>query len=436
MFLTKRGLLLLLLAAPFLAAATWLPQLVWGAALAVSVALLLIVADWRAARTVSHFQVERRHDARLSLGAENKVTIEVRHRFDRGVPIEIRDEPPNAFKTGDLVLKRFIPARQTWRAAYSVYPPKRGDYRFGDINLRWQGPLGLVTRQSRISAQDSVKVYPDLIGVKRFDLLLRQNRLQEFGLRNARLVGQGTEFERLREYQPDDEYRHINWKATARRFRPITTTYQTERSQSIMAVLDTGRMMQSPVGNIAKLDYAINATLLLAYVAAGLGDKVGLLTFAADVQRYVAPRQGRGQFQRILDQLYAVSAQPVEPDYQCGLAYLARKQRRRALIILFTDITGGESMNTLRQHVTLLARRSLPLVVTISDPELHEMAARPPNSSAEMYQQVMAGQILRDRRLILERLKREGVETLDVPATQLSPQVVGRYLQLKNKGQI
>lgn len=436
MFLTKRGLVLLLLAAPFLAAATWLPQLVWGAALALGLALILIVADWRTAGTVSHFQVDRRHDARLSLGAENKITIEVRHRFDRSLPLEIRDEPPHAFKTGDLLLERSLPARQTWQAAYSVYPPKRGDYRFGDINIRWQGPLGLVTRQSRIPAQGSVKVYPDLIGVRRFDLLLRQNRLQEFGLRNARLVGQGTEFERLREYRPDDEYRHINWKATARRFRPITTTYQTERSQNIMAVLDTGRMMQSPVGNIAKLDYAINATLLLAYVAAGLGDKVGLLTFSASVQRYVAPRQGRGQFQRILDQLYAVTAQPVEPDYRRGLGYLARKQRRRALIILFTDITGGESMNALRQHVTLLARRSLPLVVTISDPELHEMTARRPHSSAEMYQQVMAGQILRDRRLLLERLRREGVETLDVPATQLSPQVVGRYLQLKNKGQI
>lgn len=436
MLLTKRGLLLLLLAAPFLAAATWLPQLAWGAAIVVAVALLFYGLDWRAAGSISSFQVDRRHDNRLSLGVENKIIIDVRHRFERAVPLAVRDEPPQAFTTGEFILKGSVAPRQLWRTSYTVYPPRRGDYHFGDINLRWQGPLGLVIRQGRILAQDSVKVYPDLIGVKRFDLLLRQNRLQEIGLRNARLVGQGTEFERLREYQPDDEYRHINWKATARRFRPITTTYQTERSQNIIVVLDTGRMMQSPVGNIAKLDYAINATLLLTYVAAGLGDKVGLLTFAADVQRYVAPRQGRGQFQRLLDQLYAVEAQPVEPDYHRGLGFLARKQRRRALIILFTDITGGESMNALRQHVTLLARRSLPLVVTISDPELHEMARRHPHSSADMYRQVMAGQILRDRQLLLERLKREGVETLDVPATHLSPEVVDRYLQLKNRGQI
>lgn len=436
MLLTRRGLLLLLLAAPILAAATWLPQLVWGAVIALGSAIVMIGVDWRASKSPAFFEVDRQHDARLSLGVENKIVVAVRHRFARVVPVEIRDEPPHAFKTGSLVLKGSIRPRQPWRATYSVYPLKRGDYRFGDINIRWQGPLGLVIRQSRIPAEDTVKVYPDLIGVKRFDLLLRQNRLQEFGLRHARLIGQGTEFERLREYQADDEYRHINWKATARRFRPVTTTYQTERSQNIIAVLDTGRMMQSPIGQMAKLDYAINATLLLAYVAAGLGDKVGLLTFAADVQRYVAPRQGPGQFQRMLDQLYAVEAQPVEPDYRRGLGYLAHRQRRRALIILFTDITGGESMHALRQHVRLLARRSLPLVVTISDPELHAMARRYPHSSVEMYQQVMAGQILRERRLLLERLKREGVETLDVPATQLSTQVVSHYLKLKNKGQI
>ena len=436
MLLTRRGLLLLLVAAPILAAATWFPVLRWLAAVSVAIALFLVAFDWFAAGPVTRFEVRRMHDNRLSLGTNNNIELSVLHTMPRPVEIQIRDEPPPAFETEQLILAAQIEPRTVWRGQYYVHPLRRGDYQFADINLRWTGPLALSRRQGVIAAERKIQVYPDLLGVKRFDLLLRQNRLQQLGLRNARLTGEGTEFERLREYRPDDEYRRINWKATARRWRPITIDYQTERSQNIIAVLDTGRMMQSPVDRMAKLDYAINATLLLAYVAAGVGDKVGLLTFAAEVQHFIAPRQGRGQFYRILERLYAIEAQPVEPDYGQGLGYLAYKQRRRALFIIFTDITGGESMAALVEHTRLLARHSLPLVVTISDPDMHEMAQSYPQNSSDVYQRAMAGQMLHERQVILENLRRQGVETLDAPANQLSPAVVSRYLELKRRSRL
>lgn len=436
MQLTTRGLLLFLAAAPVLVASAWFAPLLWAAGAFVLLSATLVAVDWYAARTVSLFDVRRQHNSRLSLGADNKIALSVSHRIFRKVAFQIRDEPPWQFETDKLIQSGSVEQGETWHGWYTVRPLRRGDYLFGDLNLRWVGPLGLVIRQGRVPAANSVKVYPDLLGVKRYSLLLRRNQLQEVGLRNARLTGQGTEFERLREYQPDDDYRRINWKATARRRRPITVAYQTERSQNIVAVLDTGRMMQSPVGRIAKLDYAINATLLLAYVATGVGDKVGLLSFAAEVQHFVPPRQGRGQFYRILDQLYAVEPQPVEPDYGRGLGYLARKQRRRALVVLFTDITGGASMDILAQHMRLLARYSLPLVVTISDPDIHAMAQRNPQNSIEMYERVAASHVLQERRIILESLRRQGIETLDAPANQLSPDVVSRYLELKRKGRL
>ena len=436
MLLTRRGLLLLLVAAPVLAAATWAPGLRWLAAAFVAVALFLIIFDWFAAGPVTRFEVKRLHDNRLSLGADNKIEISVRHTLAWQVDFQVRDEPPPAFETTDLIIKGRTKPGTVWRGQYYVHPLRRGDYQFADINLRWTGPLALATRQGRIAAERSVQVYPDLFGVRRFELLLRKNQIQQLGLRNARLTGQGTEFERLREYRPDDEYRRINWKATARRWRPITIDYQAERSQNIVAVLDTGRMMQSPVNRMAKLDYAINATLLLAYVAAGVGDKVGLLTFAAEVQHFITPRQGREQFYRILERLYAIEAQPVEPDYAQGLGYLAYKQRRRSLVIIFTDITAGESMAALVEHARLLARHSLPLVVTISDPDVHEMAQSYPRGSAAVYQRAAAGQMLYERQVILENLRLQGVDTLDAPANQLSPAVVGRYLELKRRGRL
>ncbi len=430
---TARGVLLLLVAAPVIAAATWSPALEWVAGLYVLLVLALFALDWRLAGGIRRFEISRQHDTKLSLGAENPVQLEVRNRGRRGTTIQVRDEPPDDFEIETRMLAGAAPPRGSWQAVYHVRPLRRGDYQFGDLNLRWDGPLGLIVRQARVEAAGPVKVYPNLLDVRRYDLLLRRNRLQEMGLRHTRRFGEGTEFERLREYLPDDEFRRIEWKATARRNRPVTIEYETERSQSVVAVLDTGRMMQSPVDRMAKLDHVINAVLLLAYVATGKGDKVGLMTFADNVTHFIGPRQGRGQFYRMLEALYAVEAQPVEPDYRRALSYLALKQRKRALVVIFTDLSGGLSMQSLISHVSVLARRSLPLVVTISDPDIHAAARQRPHDSLTAHQRVAAGQLLDERQVTLDNLRRRGVLILDVPANQLSMAVVNRYLELKGR---
>jgi uncharacterized protein (DUF58 family) len=184
---------------------------------------------------------------------------------------------------------------------------------------------------------------------------------------------------------------------------------------------------------MAKLDYAVNAALFLAYVASGMGDKVGLMTFADDVVQFLTPKQGRSQFYRLLEQLYAVAAQPVEPDYRRAMAYLGVKQRRRALTVIFTDLSGGVTVQTLSANVAQIAKRSLPLVVTISDPDIHSAVRHKPADSLGVYQQAAAAQLLDERRLMSETLQRRGVLTLDVPANQLSPAVINRYLELKGK---
>jgi uncharacterized protein (DUF58 family) len=433
MYLTLRGVLLLLIAAPVMALGTWAPALEWLAGFYVLLNLALFFLDWRLAGRVDRFEVSRQHDVKLSLGADNPILLSVRNRSPRPAVFWLRDEPPDIFEIETRLFSGSLPARSTWQQSYRVRPLQRGDYHFGSLNLRWQGPLGLVVRQARLEAGGPVKVYPNLLDIRRYDLLLRQNRLQELGLRHTRMFGQGTEFERLREYLPDDEFRRINWKATARRRRPITTEYQTERSQNIIAVVDTGRMMQSPVAHIAKLDYVVNAVLFLAYVATAKGDKVGLMSFADEVQQFINPRQGRGQFYRMLELLYALKAQPVEPNYRVALSYLALKQRKRSLVVIFTDLSGGISMQALVSHVSVLAQRSLPLVVTISDPDIHSAAQHQPQDSLGVYQRAAAAQLLDERQVALDRLRRQGVLTLDVPANQLSMAVINRYLELKER---
>jgi uncharacterized protein (DUF58 family) len=430
---TFRGVLVLLIAAPIMALGTWLPGMEWVAWGYLILVLVLYVVDWRLAGPLSRFELEREHDQKLSLGAENPIRLHLRNRSRYPAEFWLRDEAPENFRIEQRVLPGRAEPRGSWEGLYHVHPLRRGDYQFGNLTLRWRSPLGLLVRQARQPAVERVKVYPNLLDVRRYDLLLRRNRLQEMGLRNTRMFGEGTEFERLREYLPDDEYRRINWKATARRGHPVTVEYQTERSQNVIAVLDTGRMMQSPVADIAKLDYVVNAVLFLAYVASGKGDRVGMMTFADDVQHYLSPKQGRGQFYRMLELLYAVEPQPVEPDYYRAFTYLALKQRRRSLIVIFTDLTGGLSLNMLVNQVALLARHSLPLVVTISEPDVHMAAHQSPNTSLAVYQRAVATQVLDERRVVLETLQKRGVMTLDVPANQLSTAVINRYLELKGR---
>ena len=430
---TLRGILLLLLAALIVAAGTWAPALEWVAGLYLFCCLVLFALDFRLAGDARRFDVSRQHESRLSLGADNAIHLAVRNRSRRPAPIWLRDEPPDAFEIDTRIFSGVAPAHGEWEGVYHARPLRRGDYQFGDLNLRWGGPLGLLLRQARIRAAGPVKVYPNLLDVRRYDLLLRRNRLQEMGLRHTRMFGEGTEFERLREYLPDDEFRRIDWKATARRNRPVAIEYQTERSQSVIAVLDVGRMMQSPIARMAKLDYVVNAVLLLAYVATGKGDKVGLMTFADDVHFFASPRQGRGQFYRMLEALYGVEAEPVEPDYRLALNYLALKQRKRALVVIFTDLSGGMTMQSLVSQVAVLARRSLPLVVTISDPDIHAAARQRPRDSLSVYQRAVAGRLLDERQVALDSLRRGGVLTLDAPANQLSLAVINRYLELKGR---
>jgi uncharacterized protein (DUF58 family) len=436
MQLTTRGILLLLAAVPMIGAATWLPQMNWVSGIYLLICLGLLLMDWRFAGRSEYFTLNRNHDSRLSLGADNPVVITLNHRGRRLVKFWIRDEPPVEFGLSHQILPGEVKLHETWVGTYTVHPFQRGDFQFGNLNLRWQGPLGIIIKQGKFEKSSPVKVFPNLLNLRQYDLLLRRNRIQEMGLRHARLFGEGTEYERLREYIPDDDFRRIDWKATARRYRPITIEYQTERSQNIMLVLDIGRMSQSPILKIAKLDYMINTALLLAYVAIGKGDKVGLMTFDKDVNSFAFPRQGRGQFFRILELLYAVKAQQVESDYRHAFSYLASKLQKRSLIVIFTNIGGGIGLTSLRKNISVLRKRSLPLVVTISDPDIHKAATQHPVDSFTTYQRMVAKDLTEERTVVVNTFRQNGILTLDVPANKLTLAVINRYLEIKGKTQI
>src|SRR5262249_46532795 len=186
----------------------------------------------------------------------------------RPLAVTLRDETPASCLASALFVHAALPPDGSVSLRYLLRPLRRGDHAFGEATARWPGPLGLLQRQAGYPPAETGKVYPKLLEIRKYDLLARRGRLVESGLRTSRRFGSGTEFESLREYQPDDDYRRINWKATARRGRPMTAEFETERSQNVLVVLDAGRLMATAVGDLSKLDYAVNTSLLLPYVPA------------------------------------------------------------------------------------------------------------------------------------------------------------------------
>ncbi len=433
---TPRLLMLLLLAAPLIALAALAPGLIWLAAIYLGLLGILTVSDALLVVRREQIEVERIHEQRLSLGAENRVTLILANTTPRPVRFTLRDEYPHAFPCASGLISGTIGPSAVFEARYYVRPLRRGDYNFGDVVVRFNGPLGVLQRQVSYALAAPVRVYPNLLELRKYDLLARKGLLHELGLRASRLRGPGGEFERLRDYTPDDEFRQINWKATARRGRPISVEYQAERSQQVICLIDCGRLMAPPVGELMRIDYAVNTALMLSYVAGLRGDQVGLLTFSDQVRNFVAPRRGKPQIQLLIEALYNLQPEPVEADYGAALAYLARRQRRRALIVLFTDLAVPEAAGSLVLHLSRLARQHLPLCVTVSDPFVSGAAGQPLQNTGDLYRRTVAEGLLDERRALLEQLHQRGVLCLDVPADRLSAGVINAYLRLKAQGRL
>jgi len=288
-------------------------------------------------------------------------------------------------------------------------------------------------RQSTHATAAPVRVYPNLRAIRRYEVVAHRGAMLEAGRRRQRAFGRGTEFERLRDYLPDDDVRRVAWKATARRRQPVVVEYESERSQNLVVLLDCGRLMGTPIGQLRKLDYAVDAAVLLAYVATRLGDRVGLVAFADRVTYYAPPARGRGQFNTLLDTLYAVEAQPVESDPARALAFLSLRQSKRSLVTVFSDLAETLEAEAIVAQLSRLARHHLPICASLSDPDVVELAAAAPSDASGVFEKVVAARLVEERRSAMARLQRSGVLTLDVPADQLSGALVDRYLEIKRR---
>ena len=437
------------LAVAFAASSLWFFAVPWGGALfmwlgiAQNLAILVLaVADCLQFPDSRMCTVAREPLTTLAIGERNTVWVCATHRGERPFNVRVRDEPPVEFESSPLVLEFVVSPDEMLRTNYKVLPHERGDYVFGDLNVRYTTKLGLLERQERIASQTVVKVYPDILQTRKQTLLSRENRVAHMGLRRSRMYGHGREFARLRDYVPDDSIHDIDWKATARRGIPITREYDIERSQTIMILLDIGRNMASRTleedGTLGmtKADCAINASVLLAHVAAQSDDRVGLLCFAREPVAYIPPGKGAPQAARLLDALYAVQPRVEESAYYENFMYAAHRQRKRSLCFLFTDLIDEEASSRLISSISILASKHLVVCVALADYELPAIIDSRPSKPTDLYTQTVALSMVRSRKKALSQLSSRGVLTIDAAPSDLSVATVNKYLQLKHEGRV
>lgn len=406
----------------------------WEVVVALDFGILLLCGlDYTMTLKGGNIEAERVCPPHFSSGLEYDIEIVLRNTGPANRKVQVRDQTPKEWEPAP-VLKAVVPGRSSLSLDYRLTPFQRGEYGFGDLFLRVEGPLGLMLTPIRLRAAREVKVYPRLQPLRYADLATYRRVAYKWGLRPTKWRGEGREFESLREYVEGDDPRKIHWKATARSDRPIVQQYQTEKNQIVMILLDVGRLMSAESEGKTKLDHALEAAVHLAHTVLSGGDQAGILAFADRVISFIPPRGTPEQLQLILDGTISLRPALVEPQYEQALLWLRSQVRRRSLVVIYTDLLDEVASENLLAAVSLLRPLHLPLCVAIRESEWDELLARPPSKVQGVYERAVLQELLRQRSKALGGLVQKGALVMDLPPSKLSIGTMERYLEVKRRG--
>lgn len=434
-FIPGRSLLLALLAPLSLALVTiaepaTLPALLItdGVILALALLDLLLVLK-------PGVVVQRELPETVSLARPFVVTLEVKNNLQRKLTVELNEGLFLHAEAEGLPLRMEVEAGVVRRGTYKLKAMERGPQKLGEHWIRYRSPAGFWIRQLKLPAEHTIRVFPDVQAVRHYELLARQNR-DIMSSRVTKMRGGDTEFERLRDFLPDDEFRRIDWRSTARRAKLTVREFQVEKNQNLVFMLDCGRMMTAVWDELTALDYALNATLMLSHVAIRRGDNVGLIAFGEKVHRMIKPRGGASASNRIIQGTYDLFPQMVEPDYDSAFRALKLHIKKRTLVVFITHAIDEQTARRIQALTRDLLPQHLPLCVLLKDRELEARAAQSAQSAEDVCVQAAAGEMLLWRDRLQRELQRAGVLVLDVLHDQLTAALVSRYLEVKARGLI
>jgi uncharacterized protein (DUF58 family) len=430
---TLRAILVFGLAFPL----ALLPALVhvrlWPVWLAyVGLAVLLLGLDAILGLWPSSLSVEVDVPETLFIGEDDPLTAKlVAKGFGQGATIEALvdldpDLEPQPVRITQL-------ASGEGKLTLRLVPRRRGKKKVNALWLRWKGPLGLARRMKRVAIDREVAVMPNVRAVRHAALRIFSERDFLAGLKVERYLGDGTEFESLKEFQPGLDHRAIDWKASAKHRKLLCDNFRAERNHQVVLALDTGHLMAEPLQGIPKLDHAINAALQLGYFSLRAGDKVGLYGFDSAVQTWTAPQGGVAAFPRIQRASADLEYTDQETNFTLGLAELGTRLRRRSLVVVLTDFVDTVTAELIIENMARLARRQKVVFVTLRDPGLDELVKARPGALADLYRSVVAEDFVREREIVIRRLRRLGIHCVDASPKEVSMQLLNRYMDIKRR---
>ncbi|MBN3963950.1 DUF58 domain-containing protein [Pseudomonas gregormendelii] len=407
-----------------------LASISWGLLLAL---LMLAILDAMRVKRQASPRITRHMPTSLALGRWSDVRLEVEHDSAHSQILELHDHAPDGLSVENLPLSVELQPGHRSQLSYRLRPLKRGHFSFEHCEINLASPLGLWTHKRLLPVIDSTRVYPDFARLYGGQLLAVDNWLSQLGVRQRQRRGLGLEFHQLREFREGDSLRQIDWKATARQRTPIAREYQDERDQQIIFMLDCGRRMRSQDGELAHFDHALNACLLLSYIALRQGDAVGLCTFASDQPRYLAPVKGSGQLNVLLNAVYDLDTTQRPADYQAAASQLLARQKRRALVVLVTNLR-DEDDEGLLSAVQRLGKQHRVLLASLREEVLDRVLQTPVQTLEESLTYCGTVDYMNSRAQLHEGLSAHGVPVVDVRPGDLGAALVTHYLSLKRSG--
>ncbi len=402
------------------------------------VVLGLMVADGFINRR-NRVDVVRTLESRLSIGRDNPVLLRVTSSNANAI-IQVCDRYPSSFDVSKPVLRAVVPANSTKELSYTVHPKQRGEFTWGHIQVRQLGTWGFVWNDWKIPQTLTTKVYPDLVGLRSLSIRLT---LQSSGsLRQLRQRGIGTEFAELRNYRTGDDLRFVDWKATARRLgvngnaTPLVRVLEPEQEQTLLVLLDRGRLMTAKVCGLQRFDWGLNATLSLALAGLNRGDRVGVGVFDRQIHTWIPPERGQQHLTHLIERLTPIQPVLLESDYLNAVTKVVQQQTRRCLVVIITDLVDVTASGELLIALSRLAPRYLPFCVTLRDRRVDSLANTFIKDVKGTYERAVALDLLAQRQVAFAQLKQQGVLVLDAPADQMTEQLVDRYLLIKARSQL
>lgn len=379
---------------------------------------------------------KRHAPERLSNSDENELGIYIENWYPFNVSIGIIDEIPFQFQKRDIWFKTALKPRQRKLISYSLRPTRRGEYEFGYIRVFVTSALGLVRRRYNFSQGETLAVYPSFLQMRKYELMAISNNLSEIGIKKIRRLGHSLEFEQVKSYVQGDDYRTINWKATARHGSLMTNSYIDEKSQQVYCVIDKSRAMKMPFEGMSLLDYAINASLVLSNVALLKEDKAGLITVAEKIGAVVPADRRPTQINKILEVLYKEKTRYLETNMELLYATIRNVVKQRSLVVFFTNY---ESMYALQRQLPFLkriARFHLLLVVFFENTELKKVSETTADDVEGIYIKTIAEKFAYDKKLIVKELAKYNIQSILTTPQNLTINTINRYLELKARQKI